>query len=145
MIVLHLRRPELRHDRGRRFDLPDRDHARERLPRSKAGLAHRDLVRGQGWPRLQAEWLAESGVQRALARLALDRDYPGERWVLTAADLELPDRLMQPALCKNRIELQPSSRSRSTWSKAPPEPERSVSRLTIPLIPRADRGIRNTC
>ena len=35
--------------------------------------------------RLQAEWLAESGVQRALARLAGDRDYPGETWSLTAA------------------------------------------------------------
>jgi hypothetical protein len=56
----------------------------------KAGLAHHDFVRAQE-RRLQSEWLAESGIQRALARLAVDRDYPGERWVLTAADLGLPE------------------------------------------------------
>ena len=44
----------------------------------KVGLAHHDFVRAQE-RRLQSEWLAESGVQRALARLAVDRDYPGER------------------------------------------------------------------
>jgi len=56
----------------------------------KAGLAHRDLVRAQE-RRLQSEWLAESGVQRALARLAVDHDYSGETWVLTAADLGLAE------------------------------------------------------
>jgi hypothetical protein len=56
----------------------------------KVGLAHRALVRAQE-RRLQSEWLAESGVQRALARLAVDPDYPGERWLLTLADLGQPE------------------------------------------------------
>ena len=29
---------------------------------------------------LQADWLAESGVDRAAARLSRDSDYPGETW-----------------------------------------------------------------
>ena len=32
------------------------------------------------------------GGRAALARLALDRDYTGETWALTAADLGLPER-----------------------------------------------------
>ena len=33
---------------------------------------------------LQADWLAESGLERAVARLSLDPDYAGEDWVLEA-------------------------------------------------------------
>jgi len=57
----------------------------------KVGLAHRALVRAQEH-RLQSEWLAESGVERALARLAVDREYTGEAWPISAADLGLPER-----------------------------------------------------
>lgn len=32
----------------------------------------------------QARWILESGVDRAAARLAADRDYSGEKWLLTA-------------------------------------------------------------
>jgi Tfp pilus assembly protein PilX len=39
--------------------------------------------------RLQAQWLAESGLERARARLASDASYPGETWTLSAADLGL--------------------------------------------------------
>jgi len=35
----------------------------------------------------QARWLAESGVERAVARLAADRQYAGETWSLTQDDL----------------------------------------------------------
>jgi hypothetical protein len=45
--------------------------------------------------RLQADWLLESGVSRALAHAA-DRDYKGETWRLSAADLGLPERSTQP-------------------------------------------------
>ena len=38
----------------------------------KVGLAHRDWVRGQE-RQLQAEWLAQAGLDRALARLAAER------------------------------------------------------------------------
>jgi len=62
----------------------------------KVGLAHLALVRAQEH-RLQAEWLAESGLQRALARLAVDRDYAGEAWPISATDLGLP---VQPAAAR---------------------------------------------
>jgi type II secretory pathway component PulK len=47
---------------------------------------NRDLER-----RLQAEWLVESGVERALARIAADPDYTGETWSISAADLGLSE------------------------------------------------------
>lgn len=37
--------------------------------------------------RMQAMRLAESGVSRAVARLAADPQYDGERWTVSAADL----------------------------------------------------------
>ena len=36
--------------------------------------------------RLQAAWLAESGVERAAHRLAADAEYKGEEWSVRAAD-----------------------------------------------------------
>jgi Tfp pilus assembly protein PilV len=36
---------------------------------------------------IQADWLAESAVQRAVARLAAEADYHGETWNITAQDL----------------------------------------------------------
>ncbi len=35
----------------------------------------------------QARWLAESGVERAAAKVAADHDYAGETWSLTEEDL----------------------------------------------------------
>jgi hypothetical protein len=62
----------------------------------KLGLVRRQINRDLEI-RLQAEWLLESGVDRALARAA-KRDYTGETWRLAAADLGLPERSEQ----KNR-------------------------------------------
>jgi Tfp pilus assembly protein PilV len=53
----------------------------------KIGVAHRDFVRSQE-RRLQAEWLAQSGIDRALARLAAQPDYTGETWKLGPRDLD---------------------------------------------------------
>jgi Tfp pilus assembly protein PilX len=47
---------------------------------------HRALVRDEE-RRMQAEWLADSALARASARLAADRSYKGETWDLAAADL----------------------------------------------------------
>jgi type II secretory pathway pseudopilin PulG len=55
----------------------------------KVGIAHRDQVRSQEH-KLQAEWLAQSGIDRALARLAAKPDYTGETWELATGDLDLP-------------------------------------------------------
>jgi len=56
----------------------------------KLGVAYRDQVR-TAERRLQAEWLAEAGVDRALARLAQNADYEGERWEIPADALGSPD------------------------------------------------------
>jgi type II secretory pathway pseudopilin PulG len=37
--------------------------------------------------RLQAEWLAESGLERASSRLATSGDYSGETWEIPSEDL----------------------------------------------------------
>jgi Tfp pilus assembly protein PilX len=57
----------------------------------KVNVAQRELARSQE-RRLQAEWLAESGAQRAVARLARDHDYAGETWSLSAHDLGRSER-----------------------------------------------------
>lgn len=36
---------------------------------------------------LQAQWVAEAAVERAVARLAADANYQGETWTLSPADL----------------------------------------------------------
>jgi hypothetical protein len=56
----------------------------------RIGLAHRDQVRSQEH-RLQAEWLTQSGLERALARIAADSNYAGETWRLNRRDLGLPE------------------------------------------------------
>lgn len=60
----------------------------------KASAARRQLAVQQE-RQLQAEWLAESGVQRARARLAGDRDYTGETWSLALHDLGLTGRVSE--------------------------------------------------
>src|SRR5206468_3180820 len=54
----------------------------------KIGVAHRDQIRGQE-RKIQAEWLAQSGIDRALARPAAKPDYTGETWELAPRDLDL--------------------------------------------------------
>jgi hypothetical protein len=48
-------------------------------------LRHSDLRGSER--RLQAEWLAESGLDRAVARLALEPGYVGETWNIAATEL----------------------------------------------------------
>jgi type II secretory pathway component PulK len=52
----------------------------------RVGVAYRETVRAQE-RRLQAEWLAQSGLDRALFRLAASAGYTGETWQLAPADL----------------------------------------------------------
>ncbi len=56
----------------------------------RVGLACRDEIRAQERS-LQAEWLAEAGIQRALARLAADPAYTGETWDISARELDSAD------------------------------------------------------
>ena len=48
--------------------------------------------------RLQTQWLVESGLERARARLAADASYSGETWTQSAADLGLAEPAPASAL-----------------------------------------------
>jgi hypothetical protein len=52
-------------------------------------LRHADLRASER--RLQAEWLAESGLDRAASRLAGDPGYQGETWAIAASELSSRD------------------------------------------------------
>jgi hypothetical protein len=56
----------------------------------RSGVAQRNEVRALE-RRLQAEWLAEAGLRRALARLDVDPGYPGETWEIDARELGAAD------------------------------------------------------
>ena len=78
--------------------------------------------------RVQARWLAESGIERAAARLAQDARYSGETWTLPAA--ELP----HGGLVRIAVE---SPRGRA----GPPGPRRGpLSRRSIARMPIYERS-----
>ena len=52
----------------------------------RTAVAERGALRAEAW-RQQALWLAESGVERAAARLAADSGYQGETWNVPADQL----------------------------------------------------------
>jgi Tfp pilus assembly protein PilX len=56
----------------------------------RTGMAQRDEVRTLE-RRLEAEWLAEAGLRRALARLDADPAYSGETWNIEARELGAAD------------------------------------------------------
>jgi Tfp pilus assembly protein PilV len=56
----------------------------------KVALMERESNR-EAERRLQAQWLVESGLERARAKLAADASYAGETWTLGAAELGLAD------------------------------------------------------
>ena len=98
----------------------------------KVGLAHRDQVRSHEH-RLQAEWLAQSGLDRAVTRLAADHGYSGETWKLTHRDLGLPE-IAGPAedpAAVIAIKVEPAG------SPVTPHARSSRSR---PIIPPISRG-----
>lgn len=52
----------------------------------RSGFVRRDQARAEA-VRLQADWLAESGLERAATALRRDPGYLGETWKLSADDL----------------------------------------------------------
>ena len=56
----------------------------------RMALTAHDLARISLW-NLQAQWLAESGLERATAQLAADADYSGETWNIPAENLGAAD------------------------------------------------------
>src|SRR5688572_340070 len=53
----------------------------------KTAVTERQVVRRQQWS-VQASELAASGLERAVARLASDREYTGENWLIPATALD---------------------------------------------------------
>ncbi len=94
--------------------------------------ATRRLVARELERKAQADWLAESGIGRALGRLAVDQAYKGETWNLTAADLDRPGsaRDAKPA-ASVAIKVEPSgdqSRTITVRADFPPNPPDRVRR-----------------
>jgi type II secretory pathway component PulK len=54
----------------------------------QAATEHR-VSQSRQWA-VQAQWLAEAGVERAVARLAADAAYNGETWSISAEQLASP-------------------------------------------------------
>jgi Tfp pilus assembly protein PilX len=56
----------------------------------RVGSAQREEIRAEE-RRAQAEWLAEAGLRRAIARLDADPGYSGETWNIDARELDSAD------------------------------------------------------
>jgi Tfp pilus assembly protein PilX len=72
---------------------------------------------------VQALWLAEAGIERAVARLAADPKYAGETWTISAKELAADDG----AVVKIQVETiagQPERRSIRVEADYPDAPER---------------------
>ena len=54
----------------------------------KMSISEHRQVRMHEW-KLQMEWLAESAIERAVAKLSADKDYTGETWKLSADEFGL--------------------------------------------------------
>ncbi len=75
--------------------------------------------------RLQADWLAESALDRALARLAREPSYAGESWSLSAAELAIAGCSPDQAMAVVEIVVEPVA--------GQPEHRRVRAQATYPL------------
>ncbi len=103
----------------------------------KLGLARRQLSRDFEH-RLQAEWLLESGLSRALAKIAALRDYKGETWSLDPADLGLPEQARpESGNAKGR-----TAAAIVTISVKQPETNRRLVRVQADYPPEGPKHLR---
>jgi hypothetical protein len=100
----------------------------------KIGLAQRAQVRDQE-RRVQAEWLAQSGLERALARLAEKSDYAGESWEIPATEIgreekggEKPSRAAVVLIQVERAGSASGRRRVKVQADYPPDPPGRVRR-----------------
>lgn len=98
------------------------------------GLAERNRVRSEE-RRVQAEWLLESGLERAVARLADDPTYHGETWELSADALRGPFG-GRVTIALETLKEQPARRRLRVRADYPPEGTGRV-RLTKQVIVEA--------
>jgi type II secretory pathway component PulK len=101
----------------------------------KVSLAQRDQLRAQE-RRLQAEWLAESGIQRALARLDTEPDYRGETWEISARDLDSSEaaRVMITVESVAENQGQRQVRAQADYPRDPPQRSRNSKQVTIDRV-----------
>ena len=106
----------------------------------KIGVAQRDRVRAAEQSS-QAEWLAQAGLDRALARLAASADYGGESWPLSCRDLGLPEASGSPteraAAVLIKVEKPPGAAARrliKVQADFPPDPPHRARRSMQLLV-----------
>lgn len=102
----------------------------------RTGLARRGQARAEE-RRLQADWLAESGLERASARLADAPDYAGETWQVPAADLGGRDD-GSVTIAVEAVEGHPRRRlvrARADYPRDPSRRARARRQATIDLPP----------
>ena len=103
-------------------------------------IGQRKLVRTEAL-RLQCCWLAESALDRAARRLALDPKYPGETWNLPAAALGGSD----PAVVSIQVEPVPDQsmhrlvRVRADYPDHPQDRVRLSKQAVLELQPRGEK------
>jgi hypothetical protein len=92
----------------------------------RLAVAHRRQV-VQEQMRLQADWLAEAAIERAVYRLALDREYTGETWAFTAEELG-GDRSGEATIDVSETREAPGVRRISVRATYPTDTDRFASR-----------------
>lgn len=99
-------------------------------------IAQRETVQTEAW-RVQAAWLAESGLERAMARLAKDRQYSGETWTIPADLLDARNGAVVTIKIEPAPE-EPNGRLVRVQADFPDHPEhraRQTKEVTVPLRP----------
>jgi hypothetical protein len=106
----------------------------------KLGVAERDAARARERA-LQAEWLAQAGLERAVARLGRNPDYSGETWEIAARDLRpddagpaVPGPAASVLIAVQRPAGQPAARLIRVQADAPPDPARRARHSTQLLV-----------
>jgi hypothetical protein len=101
----------------------------------KVGLAHHAAVRAQE-RRIQAELLAQAGLDRALFRLAASAGYPGESWPIAGRDLGLAEASASPS--------GPAAMVTIKVEKASAEPGRKLIKVQADFPPDLPHRVRHS-
>jgi len=101
----------------------------------KVGLAHRNQVRAQE-RQIQAEWLAQAGLDRALFRLAESAGYTGESWLIAGTDLGLAGPVGPGS--------GPAARVQIAIEKASDSPRRRLIKVQADFPPDSPHRVRHS-
>jgi Tfp pilus assembly protein PilX len=98
----------------------------------RASFARRQMVRSNEL-KLQAEWLAEAGIERARSRIAADAKYSGETWSIAAVELDSADDALvvinvEPVTSDPKARL---VRVRADYPREPPRRARHSRELVV--------------